>query len=49
MQALVIYLFIGIIDDSYILGGVGLAMSFYILFAFALLVGFNAVIIVFTS
>jgi hypothetical protein len=49
MQSFVIYYFIGIIDDSYMLGGLGLAIAFYVMFTFAVLIGFNAVITVFTS
>jgi Na+-driven multidrug efflux pump len=40
---------IGLINDPYMLGGLGLAIAFYVMFTFALLIGFNAIITVFTS
>lgn len=48
-QVFINYYFVGVIDNPYMLGGMGLAMFFYVIMAMAMLVGFNAVITTFIS
>lgn len=48
-QVLVNFAFIAHYDDAYMLGGLGLGMSFYVIFNMSFFIGFNSAITTFAA